>query len=226
MTTRGGVELTGFVAWDRDDVFGSDVLDGEGVDDGIDHEIAFGEIGAIEWESSRSARVILRSGEQLVLRGTNDVDRDNRGIEISDPAFGRAIVPWEEFDALTFHSRRAAPGGYTTFAGGLPLYGTVHTRAGDRITGRIRWDNDEEADWEVLDGWSQGVEFDIELGRIRSIDKAGISSVEVTLLDGRTFELDGSNDVDADNRGIFVTVDDGRTVLVRWADFESLVFER
>ena len=35
-----------------------------------------------------------------------------------------------------------------------------------------------------------------------------------------------SKDVNADNRGIFVTDGSGRTVLVRWADFESLVFER
>jgi hypothetical protein len=32
--------------------------------------------------------------------------------------------------------------------------------------------------------------------------------------------------VNADNGGIFVTDGSGRTVLVRWADFESLVFER
>ena len=79
--------------------------------------------------------------------------------------------------------------------------------------------------WEVLDGWSDGVDFDIELGRECSIDKAGVSSVEVTLLDGRTFDRDGSN-VDVDNRGIFVTVDTGRTAPVQWADFESLVLER
>ena len=53
-----------------------------------------------------------------------------------------------------------------------------------------------------------------------------MSSVEVTLRDGRTLELDGSNDVDRGNRGIFVTENGGRTVLVHWTDFESLVLER
>ena len=46
--------------------------------------------------------MLLRSGDQLLLRGTNDVDRDNRGIEISDVAFGRVTVPWEEFMSISF----------------------------------------------------------------------------------------------------------------------------
>ncbi len=44
------------------------------------------------------------------------------------------------------------------------------------------------------------------------------------LRDGRIFEVEGSNDVDDDNKGIFVTQADGSTVLVRWEDFDSVVF--
>ncbi len=44
----------------------------------------------------------------------------------------------------------------------------------------------------------------------------------MTLLDGRTFELEGSNDVDRDNKGIFVEQDDGSMVLVRWDDFDQM----
>lgn len=139
----------------------------------------------------------LRDGEQWVLRGTNDVDRDNRGVDISDPGLGRVVVAWEEFDALTFHPRRGESAAYVDFSGGGPLYGR-----------------------------SDGVDLDIEFARIRSIDKAGVSSVLVTLRDGRTFEIDGSNDVNRGNRGIFVTGDDRRTVLVRWTDFQSLVLAR
>ena len=224
LTTETGHELTGFVAWDLDEVYKTDILDGRNVDDRNTYELPFSEIAAIEWESSRSARVILESGGEVVLRGTNDVDRDNRGIEISDPAWGRAIVPWEEFRSILFHSSRAGPASYETFRGGSALTGTVETRGGERFTGAIRWDNDEAEGWEVLDGWSDGVEYDIELSAIQSIRKAGMSSVDVTLLDGRTFELDGSNDVNRDNKGIFVTDAAGQTVLVHWSDFERVVF--
>jgi hypothetical protein len=225
LTTRGGVELTGFVAWDLDEVFTTDVLDGEDEVDRSDREIVMGDIAAIEWESSRSARVVLHDGTELILRGTNDVNRENRGIEISDPSFGRGIVSWEDFDALIFHDRRRAAGAYGAFTGSGPLYGMVRTTDGEEITGRIRWDNDEQFGWEVLDGWSEGVDYDIELGRIRSIERESPSRVSVTLLDGTTLELDGSNDVDRENKGVFVTPQNGSTVLVRWAAFQRLDLE-
>ena len=85
---RDGGAGGGLTGWDLDEVVGTDVLDGRA--DGEDHEILFEDIEAIEWESDRSARVVLRSGEAMELRGTNDVDRENRGIEVYDPRLGRA----------------------------------------------------------------------------------------------------------------------------------------
>jgi len=224
VVTKEGVELTGFVAWDRDEAFASDVLDGDAVDDGATYEIAFAEIAAIEWVSARSARVVLRDGSEVVLRGTNDVDRDNRGIEIADPAFGRAVVSWEAFDAVTFHERRAAPAAYADFTLPGSLSGTVRTSAGDVLEGRIRWDNDEAWGWEVLDGWMDDVAYDVELRSVRSIVRGGGTGAEVTLLDGRVLMLTRSNDVDRGNQGIFVTDDRGRTTLVKWDDFEEVTF--
>jgi hypothetical protein len=69
-----------------------------------------------------------------------------------------------------------------------------------------------------------GVTFDVEFGQIRSIRALGSRSAEVTLLDGRTFELEGSNDVNDDNKGIFVTMGDGDTVLIHWRDFRAVEF--
>ena len=201
LLTPGWAELTGFVAWDLDEVFDTDVLDGQSVHDREDYEIEFGEIAAIEYDSRSSARVLLVDGTELVLRGTNDVDRSNRGIEISDPGFGRAVVPWEELEVLTFHEQRAASGGYADFPYTGPVRGAVEARDGTTHVGQIRWDNDEAFAWEVLDGDMDGVTYDIELGRIASIARHESCGVTVTVLDGRVFELRGSNDVDAQNRG-------------------------
>lgn len=222
VVTRGGLELTGYVAWDIDEVFESDELDGES-EDGADRAIELGEIAAIEWDSPRSARVVLRSGEELILRGTNDVNDENRGIEVSDAALGRAIVPWDELDVVTFHAPEAAVAPYARFGGGPVLWGTVRSESGEEVEGAIRWDNDEAAGWELLDGRMDGVDLDIELDRVRSIEKRSDGrGVRVTLLDGRTFELEGSNDVDAGNKGVFVTPENGETVLVKWEDFASV----
>jgi hypothetical protein len=223
LRTRGGVELTGYVAWDMDETLTSDVLDGER--DGTDLEIGFGSVAAIEPEGRDASRVTLAGGEELILTGTNDVDSDNRGIEISDPALGRAVVSWDELESLLFHAPGSASATRADFDGGTSLVGTVETRTGERHTGRIRWDNDEEFTWEVLDGRSEGVEYDLELGLVRGIERVGSSAARVELLDGRSLLLEGSNDVNEENGGIFVRLDGGGMVLVRWRDLQRVTFE-
>lgn len=223
LVTRRGMELTGFIAWDMDEILGSDVLDGE--ERGRDHEIPFHRIAAIERAGSSGARVVLANGEELRLSGSNDVDDGNRGITVSDPGLGQAAVDWDAFDSVRFHPTPAGTGGYQAFDGGHALWGTVETENGERLTGWIRWDNDEEWSWELLDGEQDEVELDVEFGNIERIARRGSWGSEVVLRDGRTFELEGSNDVDEDNKGIYVTLEDGETVLVEWWDFREVTFE-
>lgn len=223
LTTRRGLEFTGFISWDVDEILGSDVLDGE--EDGRDHEIPFRSIAAIERAGSSAARVVLANGEELTLRGTNDVDDDNRGISVSDPDLGQVTVDWDAFESVRFHPAPAGRGAYEDFDGGHALWGTVETEDGERIAGWIRWDNDEAWSWELLDGEQDEVDFDVELGRVERIARRGSWGSEVVLLDGRTFELEGSNDVDDGNKGIYVTPDGGETVLVAWRDFREVVFQ-
>ena len=68
------------------------------------------------------------------------------------------------------------------------------------------------------------MEFDIEFGLIKSIEKRSSRSSLVTVLDGRTFRLRGSNDVDDDNKGIFVTLKDGSVEEILWEEFASVEF--
>jgi hypothetical protein len=220
--TRGGLEFTGFVAWDADEILTTDVLDGE--ERGRDREIPFARIASIERAGSSGARVVLRSGETVRLRDSNDVDDGNRGITIADLGLGQVSVDWHELEELRFHRLPAGHGAYGDFDGGRALWGTVETESGERHTGYIRWDNDEESTWEMLDGRVGDVSLDVELGLIHRIRKLGSWGSEVTLLDGRVFDLDGSNDVDDANKGIYVTFEDGETVLVRWWDFLEVTF--
>jgi hypothetical protein len=223
LTTRRGDEYTGFVCWDIDELFPTDILDGD--EKQRSRKIKFGKITSIERYSSSGAKVTLTNGNQMVLRGTNDVDDDNRGIVISDPGFGQVTVKWDEFDRLDFtkapHQVR-----YKDFDGGKRLTGTVHTEDGDSYTGTIRWDDDEEYTWEILNGDYRDIEFDIELGLIKSIEKRSSNSSIVTVWDDRSFRLRGSNDVDEDNKGIFVTLPDGDEVEIEWEDFDRLEFSR
>ena len=232
LRTRGGVELTGWVAWDRDETLTTDILDGDRA--GRRMEIAFGSVAAIEPEGRDASRVTLQSGEVLLLTGTNDVDSDNGGVEIMDPGLGRAIVQWRELESMRFHAPPTAgrPAGSTgapagtrrAFDGGRPLQGVVETRSGRQLSGKVRWDNDEAFTWELLDGRADEVDYDIELGLVRSIERVEGDAARVELVDGRTLLLEGSNDVGNENQGIFVRSAGGETVLVRWRDFARVTF--
>lgn len=222
LRTRDGGEYTGHIVWDMDELFTTDILNGE--ERGRDREIPFSRIAAIARHGSDAARVRLVDGEELVLRGSNDVNRRNRDILVADPRLGEVRVEWASFEEVRFERPPTEhdPG---VFRAGR-LRGTVHARGGETQTGWIRWDNDEEYGWEILDGEvADGVELDVELGTVRSIERVAYHASRVTLRDGRSLELTGSNDVDEGNRGIYVERADGTLVLVPWDRFERVEFD-
>ena len=217
LTTASGLAFTGFITWDVDEVLTTDVLDGE--TSAYEYEIPFGAIEAISRNNRRSANVVLHTGERLTLSGTNDVNRSNRGITVSDPALGQVKVPWSAFADVRFHGAQSEES-RGDFNGGEFLRGTVWTASGDELTGTITWDRDETRSWEMLSGHAGRIEFDVELSRVATIEKNDHGST-VVLRDGRSFELDGSNDVGKGNRGVVVTAE-GQTYNVSWADFREL----
>jgi hypothetical protein len=120
---------------------------------------------------------------------------------------------------VRFHEANAEPG-WGFFDGGHPWEGTVVTESGQEYSGGIAWDNDESVSWEMLNGELDGVEFQVEFGHIARIQKTRRGAL-VELKDGRVFELDGSNDVNDDNRGITVRTNDGSHE-IEWEEFSEL----
>jgi len=217
LTTRKGLEFTGFIAWDVDEIYSSDILDGDR--DGERLKIPFGAISAIERFNRGSALVTLHNGEEMILDGTNDVNQSIRGISVSDLTLGQIKLGWDEFDRVVFHGTDTEASS-ANFDGGHRIEGTLTTRDGRQLSGLIRWDRDEAFSWEMLNGEIGGIEFDVEFGNIERIEKSG-SGAAVTLRDGRELRLSDSNDVDGGNRGIVVE-NNGRTTLVNWRDFQAL----
>ena len=217
VTTRSGMEFTGYVTWDVDEIYSSDVLDGDL--HGRRLEIPFGAVASIERHSSWGARVTLHDGEEMILEGTNDVDDSMRGVSVSDPMLGQVLLDWDEFRSVRFHGAEAESS-FDQFDGGRRIEGTVVTRSGRELGGRIVWDDDETYTWEMLNGEIRGVELNVEFGNIARIVKTA-RGADVTLLDGRTLVLANSNDVDDGNRGIFVEAE-GATVEIDWEDFAEL----
>jgi hypothetical protein len=222
LITRRGDEFTGFVCWDVDELFERDVLDGD--EKRRSRKIRFGKIASIARYSSSGAEIVLTNGDEMLLRGSNDVDDDNRGIIISDPAFGQIKVEWDEFDRIDFKKLENQVK-YSAFDGGRKIRGTVYTEDGDEYTGEICWDDDEQFTWEILNGSHRDNEYDIEFGLIKEIEKNSRRTCDVTVSDGRVFTLGGSNDVNNDNKGILIIDEDGDDVYIDWEDFERAVFE-
>jgi hypothetical protein len=213
--------FTGFVTWDRDEALATDTLDGESGDEA--HRIAFSDIQEIERSSSRAARVTLVDGTRLRLSGTNDVNDDNRGIDVWVPGLGAVKVSWDEFDRVVFEPPPPSHS-YADFDGGKRLHGTLSDDQGESFTGYITWDLDEQYTWEFLDGQYEDLEFEIPFVWIESIHRESRSETGVRLKSGESYVLTGSNDVDSDNKGIVVELPDGDEMELDWQDFESLEF--
>jgi hypothetical protein len=235
-----GREYSGFIAWNADKILDTDRL--EGREGGSRREIPFSGIASVA-RTEAGARVTLAGGSVVELAGPGDGSRGGQWIVVSDPGLGSVELRWRNVESVRFHppSPPEATPAYHDFHGGKPLEGTVVTRQGHELTGLIRWDADEEYSWEFLGGRQDGVSFQVEFGEIAEIQRlsgervtvgVGVQvSVErsrrdgalVTLRDGRTLELSGSNDVSGDNKGIWVRGDpDSEWVSVRWEDFEML----
>lgn len=227
VTTSKAGEFTGWICWDVDEVFDSDIIDGR--DRRRKRKIKFSQIARIEKISSQASLIVTDDGKEIRLDDSNDVDSGNRGIAISDRKLGRVIVSWDEFESLDLKQPSGADYvSYDDFDGSGPLYGTVYDEDGEAYTGYIRWDNDEEYGWEILDGEYRGVEFDIALENIKSIEKLSSRSSRITLWDGRQFKLRDSNDVNDDNNGIFIATGSDRDdeEVLDWEDFDRIEFKK
>ncbi len=220
--TRGG-DFTGYIVWDKDESLKDDILDGK--DDGRKHKIPFGKIKSIERKGSRASNVELIDGSRLRLAGTNDVDDDNRGIDITVPGVGLIKVEWEDFDRVVFADAPASRR-FDDFDGGRRLYGVVKDDHGRSYTGFIIWDLDEAHTWEFLDGEDEDIQYEIPFENIATIAHHSRRSAEVTLHNGDVLILSGSNDVDRDNKGIVIEMDDGDEVELDWYDFDIVEFKK
>ncbi len=196
-------KFTGYVQWDHDERVSEDKLDGD-TDDG-DVSIAFRNIASIERYGSSRSFVTLKSGRELKLRGSNDVNDENRGIIVTVEGLGRIDVPWDEFDQVTFMDAPGSGLAYRTFKKQPRIVGTVELRNGDRYDGQLIYDLDEAYQYEVLQGMLDDVEMIIPFRNIREIAPGNYDTSHVTLASGEKYLLEDSQDVSDKNQGVLVS---------------------
>lgn len=175
--------------------------------------VRFGDIERLDIRGQR-VTVHLKGGDRLELAGgSNDIGAD---IEVLDPSLGAIEIDWDRIDRIDF-----MPVGQQVTAPAQRLYGTLASEAGT-FTGFVQWDLDECMTTDVLDGESTDGDHEIPMGQITRIERRTRSSARVTLDDGQVLVLDGTNDVDHRNDGIFIETPDLGRVLVPWDAFDHL----
>ena len=222
-------EFTGFLQWDREECIGSDELNGRTAEGEL--RLTFDTIRSIARRSSDSALVTLLDGREIVLSGTREVGDGNRGVYVDDPRYGRVLVSWETFEAVEFSPGGIGPA-YGDFPAGGPITGTVTTRAGRRLTGRLVYDLDESDVTETLDAPSHGVYYTIPFGLIASIllpgpEESGAQVARVILHSGEELQLERTGDLGDGNAGMLIFVDGReRPEYLRWTDVKQVDLDR
>lgn len=227
--TRHG-DFTGFLQWDREECVGTDEIDGRGADGS--QTLRLDAIRAIVRASSDSSRLTLLDGREVVLSGKPDVGKGNRGIYVDDPRYGRVLVSWDAFVRVDFSAPAALGQGasgpaYGDFPPGRPLHGSVTTRAGRRLAGRLVYDLDESETTETLDAPARGVDYTLPFAIVASIALAGPEGpVKVTLRSGEELKLDREGDLGENNAGLLVFVEgNANPEYVRWTEVARVDFE-
>ncbi|HEX4945396.1 MAG TPA: hypothetical protein VFZ34_01870 [Blastocatellia bacterium] len=225
--TRQG-DFTGFIQWNRNKGIGTDELDGRTANGNL--SLRLDTLRSIARHSNDSSLVTLLDGREIVLSGTREVGRDNLGIYVDDPRYGRVLISWDAFERLDFSdfSRGGSGPAYGDFPPGQPLTGSVTTRDGRRLGGRLVYDLDESETTETLDAPSQGVNYTVPFGLIAAIvlpDRA--ERAKVTLHNGEELQLERSGDLGEGNGGLLIFVEGSqRPEYVLWTDVEQINFHR
>ena len=222
-TVRTGQgHFSGFIQWNRKESVGSDLLNGRAAEG--ERRLRFDTIRSIERRSRDSAAVTLVDGGQMVLSGSSEIGHGSQGIYVDDERYGRVLISWDAFERVDFSSGGGGPV-YSDFPPGRPLRGSVTTRAGRRLVGRLVYDLDESETTETLDAPSSGVDYTIPFSLIASI-ALGAEHAVLTLRSGEKLQLEHTGDLGAANAGMLIFVEDGkRPEYVAWGDVERIEFD-
>ena len=137
------------------------------------------------------------------------------------------LISWDAFERLDFNPGDRSPI-YADFSPGRPLTGSVTTRDGRHLAGRVVYDLDESETTETLDAPSQGVDYTLPFGLIASIALTdGKDSAVVTLYTGEKLQLERRGDLSERNGGLLIFREGvSQPEYVIWSNVERIDFDR
>lgn len=223
-TSRG--DFTGFVQWDREACVGSDEVGGRTADGPV--RLRFDTLRSLARGPDDALRATLLDGRELVLSGARGGGPGHRGVYVDDRRYGRVLVSPGAFERLDLAPGGSGPG-YGEFPPGGPITGSVATRDGRRLAGRLVYDLDEAEVTETLDAPSGGVDYTIPFGLVASIERAGEgeTGARVVLHGGEELRLEAAGDLGERNAGLLVFAAAGEPPeYVAWGDVARIDLDR
>ena len=225
--TRHG-DFSGFIQWNRRSGVSTDVLAGRTVEGPV--TLRFDTIRSIARRTDGSALATLLEGRELLLSVAGPEGEENGGMYVDDRRYGRVLVSWGAVERVDFSAAADSGPAYNDFPSGKPLTGTVTTRAGQRLTGRLVYDLDESETTETLDAPTDGVDYTIPFGMAASVELADggdAGTTRVTLHSGEVLPLERAGDLRAGNAGMLVFVTGReRPEYVPWPEIVRIDFDR
>jgi hypothetical protein len=180
--------------------------------------VPFGSVKLLEINNKKNLfTATLLDGSTIVSDGSSSQDLSS-DIFVKNLQGETKEFELSDLSLITFVK---APAAALRFGDGI--YGTVTSSVGT-FEGRVMWDKDERLTYEELDGEDESQEHEISFSDIKSIERNGNFSI-VVLRDETTLNLTGTNDVNDDNRGIWVDHPDLGRVEIKWSQFKKLVIE-
>ncbi len=215
-------KYTGFIVWDNDERLTTDKLDGD-TDDG-DVSISFNDVTTIE-KRGRGCYVTTRSGRELYLTNSNDVNDENRGVFVVTPDVGVIKFSWDAFRKLTLSTPKTTGPSFGDFAAPKLMTGTVSRLDGGDVSGQIVFDIDETIDFEIIEGIENDIEYMIPMKNIRSITPKNYDYSQVDLVSGQSLLLGDGRDVSGKNAGLLVFQKGKKDpVYISWRRINQITF--
>ncbi|MFY0608497.1 MAG: hypothetical protein JXR10_17395 [Cyclobacteriaceae bacterium] len=223
VNTLGKGSFTGFVQWDHDERIQTDKLDGDFKGD--DLSISFSSIERIERAGRGGCDVLLKSGREYYLTGTNDVNTGNRGIIVYVPEMGRVDIPWVHFRSLDLIDTESTGPSYDDYKRPKGISGSVLTVRNEQYTGKIIYDLDEEWELETLDANDDGVAYEIPFRFVDKITPKNHSFSQVAIKNGMVLLLGEARDIDERNDGLMILDKRNQETHVKWNQIVEIKFD-
>ena len=189
-----------------------------------DFIVPFGAIAKLTTATDESGRrglkVELYNGDVFEsYEGSNDLNAD---IYVKKSDLTTNEFKMKQIESITFSQATEALTGFDQ-----GIYAVVDSDLGT-FKGRVRWDRDERFLKEAIDGSDvsqpNSEELSIPLSDIKSIEKKEKGSL-LTMHNGKELHLSGTNDVDSDNRGLFIDTPEKGRILLPWEQFNKMTIQ-